>query len=221
MNQIEWHPAFDPEKVPDASYCTLSADIPNSPGCSIPTDTYVDSQNENNVNCDDPAAATEPSISFNTPTTTLLVGRYLMWYLGLDDTDTDDARDLDEIDTASSRTFRVAPRPGRSGALPRSTGAPASRRASRFCWTCLCVAEPKNVRFGSGCIPRSRRGGAAASTQRRIRLRKTSAVPIPNHAAQLEAAIKNAIIANDSGRRYRWHAARGDAVPDLHLLDAA
>ena len=27
MNQIEWHPAFDPEKVPDASYCTFSADI--------------------------------------------------------------------------------------------------------------------------------------------------------------------------------------------------
>ncbi len=28
MTHIEWHPAFDLEKVPDASYCSISADFP-------------------------------------------------------------------------------------------------------------------------------------------------------------------------------------------------
>ena len=50
MNQIEWHPAFDPEKVPDASYCTLSTDITEFAGVLDGDYTYIDSQNRNNVN---------------------------------------------------------------------------------------------------------------------------------------------------------------------------
>ena len=73
MNQIEWHPAFDPEKVPDASYCTVSADITEFAGVLDPDHTYVDSQNRNNVNCDTPARGNRTVYFVQHPTT--LIGR--------------------------------------------------------------------------------------------------------------------------------------------------
>ena len=52
MNHIEWHPAFDPEKVPDASYCQTTGDF--SPGSLDPDIVYSVGLTVNNADCDSP-----------------------------------------------------------------------------------------------------------------------------------------------------------------------
>jgi hypothetical protein len=188
MNQIEWHPAFDPEKVPDASYCTLSADITEFAGVLDPDHTYVDTQDRNNVNCDSPARGNRTVYFVQHPKDTLWSGRYLMWYLGLDETDSDDAAILNEIDNA------VADVEG----CTQSGGAAAfadKYRRTRFEATkqvlldLLCVAEPKNVRFGSAAFREA--DDAAGVDPNGGFISEDLGRSNPNHAAQLESSIAN------------------------------
>jgi type IV pilus assembly protein PilY1 len=196
MNNIEWHPAFDPEKVPDATYCTLSTDIPEGGGVLDPDATYVDWRNRDNVNCDSPARGNRTVYFVKDPTETYWSGRYLMWYLGLDETDPADQAILDEIDTAVANVpgCTVA---GGSGAFANKYRRTLFQASKQVLLDLLCIAEPKNVRFGlagfrdpldaGGVDPN---GGYVSADLDRDN---------PNHAAELESAIKNAIIAKDSG----------------------
>ncbi len=69
--------------------------------------TYSDTQNRTNVNCDTPARGNRTVYFPQHPDTTYWSGRYLMWYLGLDEDDPDDEAILDEIETAVADTFEV------------------------------------------------------------------------------------------------------------------
>ena len=196
MNNIEWHPAFDPEKVPDASYCTVSADISEGAGVLDPDATYVDWKDRDDVNCDTPARGNRTVYFVKEPTETYWSGRYLMWYLGLDETDPVDQGILDEIDTAVANVpgCTVA---GGSGAFADKYRRTLFQASKQVLLDLLCLAEPKNVRFGlarfrdpldaGGVDPN---GGYVNADLDRDN---------PNHAAELESAIKNAIIAKDSG----------------------
>ena len=59
MAQIEWHAEFDPDKVPDASYCTVSSDLESELGLASPNldpnTTYELTSDENDIECDTPA----------------------------------------------------------------------------------------------------------------------------------------------------------------------
>jgi len=188
MNQIEWHPAFDPDQVPDASYCTLSGDVPDFGGVLDPDYTYIDAQNWNNVNCDSPVRGNRTVYFVQHPLDTLWYGRYLMWYLGLDETDTDDAAILDDIDNA------VADVDGCTQAGGSAFFAEMYRR-TRFEATkqvlldLLCIAEPKNVRFGSAAFREA--DDAAGVDPNGGFILADLGRSNPNHAAELESSIKN------------------------------
>ncbi len=100
MNHIEWHPAFDPEKVPDASYCQTTGDF--SPGSLDPDLVYSVGTTVSNADCDSPSRGNRDVYGVRNPKPTYWSGRYLMWYLGLDENDTDDKAILDEIDAAKA-----------------------------------------------------------------------------------------------------------------------
>ncbi len=188
MNQIEWHPAFDPEKVPDASYCTVSSDITEFGGVLDPDYTYVDSQNRNNVDCDTPARGNRTVYFVQHPDDTLWYGRYLMWYLGLDESDPDDAAILDEIDTAKANVSGCT-QAGASKFFAEKYRRTRFEASKQVLLDLLCVAETKNVRFGQAefRVPADvgnvdPNGGFIASDLGRAN---------PNHASELESAIKN------------------------------
>ncbi len=194
MNQIEWHPAFDPEKVPDASYCTFSDEIPEFGGVLDPDHTYVDDKNRNNVECDAPSRGSRTVYFVKAPVHTYWSGRYLMWYLGLDETDPDDAAILDEIDNAVANVPGCTSAGG-SGAFANKYRRTLFQASKQVLLDLLCVAEPKNVRFGvakfreagdAGLVDPN--GGFVSSDLGRSN---------PSHAAELEAAIKNANIASE------------------------
>ncbi len=186
MNQIEWHPAFDPDKVPDATYCTLSADVPELGGVLDPDHTYIDSQDWNNVNCDTPARGDRTVYFVQHPKDTLWSGRYLMWYLGLDDVT--DAAILDEIDTAEANVEGCTQSGGSSAFadMYRRTRFEASKQVLL---DLLCLAEPKNVRFGSAEFREADDAGGVDPNGGFI----TADLDRDNpwHAADLESAIVN------------------------------
>jgi hypothetical protein len=196
MNQIEWHPAFDPEKVPDASYCTFSIDIPEFGGVLDPDHTYVDSQNRNNVNCDTPARGNRTVYFVQHPDDTLWSGRYLMWYLGLDETDAGDAAILDEIDNAEADVAGCT-QAGASKFFAEKYRRTRFEASKQVLLDLLCVAETKNVRFGAaefrapadvGNVDPN--GGFVSADLGRSN---------PNHAAELESAIKNSVTTPTDG----------------------
>ena len=197
MNQIEWHPAFDPEKVPDASYCTLSADITEFAG-SARSRPYVRRQPEpQQRELRYPRARQPNGLLRPTPQDTLWYGRYLMWYLGLDESDTDDAAILDEIDTAEANVAGCT-QAGASKFLAEKYRRTRFEASKQVLLDLLCVAETKNVRFGqaefrvAADVPChvDPNGGFVASDLGRSN---------PNHAAELESAIKNSVTTPTDG----------------------
>jgi len=135
MNHIEWHPAFDAEKVPDASYCTSSADFG---GALDPDLVYSIGTTVNNVKCASPVRGNRKVYGVRNPKPTYWSGRYLMWYLGLDQGEPGDAAILNEIDTAVANVAGCTQSGARSS-WPRSIDARGSKPASRFCWTCFAL----------------------------------------------------------------------------------
>jgi len=168
MNQIEWHPAFDPDA---ASY-----------GCTdfVNTLQYSFSANESQTHCGNtrtiygPVAGTEWD------------GRYLNWYFS-------DAADawVNEIETAEAEVEGCTQAGGAKfyDEKYRRTRFEATKQVLL---DLLCVAEPKNVRFGLAYY---------REPEDVLSLDPNGAIIVedlgrsnPNHAAELEAAIKNSTL---------------------------
>ena len=196
MNQIEWHPAFDPEQTPDASYCTISSDITEFAGVLDEDYTYVDTQPRNNVNCDTPARGNRTVYFPQHPRDTLWSGRYLMWYLGLDEGDATDAAILDEIDTAVADVAGCT-QSGGAAAFANKYRRTRFEATKQVLLDLLCVAEPKNVRFGSAAFREAVDAGGVDPNGGFISedLGRSN----PNHAAQLESSIANETPRNTDG----------------------
>jgi type IV pilus assembly protein PilY1 len=184
MHQIEWHPAFDPEKTPDASYCTSSSDLG---GALDPDEVYEISGDMNNVKCDSPVRGNRTVYGPHDPT--LWSGRYLMWYLGLENA----SPVLDAIENAVADVEGCTQAGGAKffDEKYRRTRLEASKQVLL---DLLCVAEPKNVRFSLAYYRETEdagdedpNGGFLVEDLGRSN---------PSHAAELEAAIKN-VDAND------------------------
>ena len=113
-----------------------------------------------------------------------------MWYLGLDESDTDDAAILDEIDNAEADVAGCT-QAGASKFFSEKYRRTRFEASKQVLLDLLCVAETKNVRFGQAEFrvpadvdvpPVDPNGGFIASDLGRSN---------PNHAAELETAIKN------------------------------
>ncbi len=194
MAQIEWHPEFDPDKVPDAGYCTVSSDLESALSLASPNldpnTTYRLTSDENNIECDTPARSRRTVYGPLNPT--FWDGRYMMWYLGLDENDATEGRILDEIENAVAKVVgcTVAGGAGPFAEKYRRTRFEATKQVLL---DLLCVAETKNVRFGTAAFREvsplvaggDPNGGFVSEDLGRSN---------PNHAAQLEASIKNETI---------------------------
>jgi len=172
MLNIEWHPAFDSEA---ASY-----------GCSHWNNdqVYEFNSDQNGVsecgNVRDIYAPESP---------TLWDGRYLNWYFS-DEADPY----INEIETAKANVEGCT-QAGSSKFFAEKYRRTRFEASKQVLLDLLCVAETKNVRFGlanfrsaadaSGKDPN---GGYVLEDLGRSN---------PNHAAELEAAIKNAVVADE------------------------
>ena len=182
MNHIEWHPAFDSSKAPDASYCTNSADFG---GDLDPDKVYEVASTLTNVKCASPNRGNRtvwgPSESNAPPM--LWEGRYLMWYLGLENSSS-------VLSTIENAVANVAGCTQAGGAKDFAEKYRRSRleASKQVLLDLLCVAEPKNVRFGLAYYRETEddndedpNGGYVVEDLGRSN---------PNHAAELEAAMK-------------------------------
>ena len=191
MNHIEWHRAFDIEMAPDASYCTNSSDFG---GALDPDLVYSIGATVNDANCDSPARADRKVYGVRNPLPTYWSGRYLMWYLGLDQGDAGDAAILAEIATAKANVAGCT-EAGAAKFLAEKYRRTRFEASKQVLLDLLCVAETKNVRFGSaefrvpadiGSVDPN--GGFLTSDLGRSN---------PNHAAELESSIKTSVTASD------------------------
>jgi type IV pilus assembly protein PilY1 len=172
MNHIEWHPAFDPNA--------------DSYGCDHWNDdqVYEFDADTTETECDNTRKIYAP----NDPT--LWDGRYLNWYFS-DDADAHE----NEINTAKASVEGCTEAGGAQffDDKYRRTRFEASKQVLL---DLLCVAEPKNVRFGLANFREAAdadgedpNGGFVVEDLGRSN---------PNHAAELEAAIKNATVASET-----------------------
>jgi type IV pilus assembly protein PilY1 len=193
MNHIEWHPAFDPEKVPDASYCTSSADFG---GALDPNIDYSIGATVSTANCDTPARGNRKVYGVRNPLPTYWSGRYLTWYLGLDETDFFNDTATTEIYTAVANVAGCT-QAGSSKFFAEKYRRTRFEASKQVLLDLLCVAETKNVRFAqaefrvpadAGLIDPN--GGFVGSDLGRSN---------PNHAAELESAIKNSLTTPTDG----------------------
>jgi hypothetical protein len=173
MNHIEWHPAFDPSD-PSSYAC---ADFDNDTVYSY-----------SGVNVRENHCGSGDRDIFTPQTPTLWDGRYLNWYFGLDASVPAEATILDEIDNdvASVEGCTVAGGAGPFAEKYRRTRFEAQKQVLL---DLLCVAETKNVRFGAAgfrepadALSQDPNGGFIFADLGRSN---------PNHAAELEAGIKN------------------------------
>jgi type IV pilus assembly protein PilY1 len=188
MNHIEWHPDFDPDA---ASYT-----------CTYWTNSQVYEAGDEGWSGDPAVTVPDPvpagcvdTRTIYTPEggDTLWDGRYLNWYYS----DDVPAETLVEIETAVANVEGCTQAGGAKffDEKYRRTRFEASKQVLL---DLLCVAEPKNVRFGvaqfreaadSAVPPEDPNGGFIASDLGRSN---------QNHAAELEAAIKNATVADET-----------------------
>jgi hypothetical protein len=166
MNQIEWHPAFDPDVVPagcanwnDSLDYTFTSTAKNASFCGNVRDIFAP----------------------NNPT--LWSGRYLNWYFS-------DAADpyVTEINTAKATPAgcNSAGSGVRFVSKYRRTRADAARQVIL---DVLCLSEPRGLRFG---LARFRAAADAASEDPNGGYISVAVNdPSPAHAANLEAAVGN------------------------------
>jgi len=168
MNQIEWHPAFDPNA---ASY-----------GCAAFNNAlqYSYSSDTNETHCGNTRTIYGPVAN------TQWDGRYLNWYFS-DDADPY----VNEIDTAQAEVEGCTQAGGAKffDDKYRRTRLEATKQVLL---DLLCVAEPKNVRFGLAYYRQP--GDALAVDPNGAFVRSDLGRSNPSHAAELEAAIKNATL---------------------------
>jgi hypothetical protein len=189
MNHIEWHPDFNPDFDPDNDpagdvdtvYCTESADFG---GVLDPEMEYIVTGDMTNVSCDTPSQNTRTVYGPENPT--YWSGRYLMWYLGLDTSVTAEGDILVEIDTKVA-DVEGCTQAGGSGAYAEMYRRTRFEATKQVLLDLLCLAEPKNVRFGSAAFRDADdalgvdpNGGYISEDLGRSN---------PNHAAELEASL--------------------------------
>lgn len=171
MNQIEWHPDFDPEADP-ASY-----------GCAeFDNDTeYAFTSSASETHC---GSGNRTIYAPNNPT--YWSGRYLNWYFGLDNGS--DADVLDEIKNAKANVAGCT-QAGSSKFFADKYRRTRFEASKQVLLDLLCVAETKNVRFGLATYrdPDDASGEDPNGAKIVADLGRSN----PNHAAELEAEIKN------------------------------
>jgi type IV pilus assembly protein PilY1 len=184
MGHIEWHPAFDQTSVPT---CAAFTDGTNYIAEDLALTYGFPNADEFTVTeCGNTRKIYDPAKNDAKIDEALWWGRYLNWYFS-------DAADpyVNEIETALS-----------TGAGCKGQEFPDLYRRTRFqaskqvLLDTLCVAESKNVRFGLATFREAAdpatedpNGGFIVSDLGRSN---------PNHAAELEAAIKLSLSNDDS-----------------------
>jgi type IV pilus assembly protein PilY1 len=185
MNHIEWHPAFDPNADPATFGC---ADFDNSTVYTYTADTI-----ENHCGSGD-RTIYGPS---NSPpgTGALWDGRYLNWYFGLDAAVEPGKSIINQIKTAKA-DVEGCTQAGGGKFYNRKYRRTRFETSKQVLLDLLCLAEPKNVRFGlanfraaADALSEDPNGGYISEDLGRSN---------PNHAAELEASINNAAIADET-----------------------
>jgi type IV pilus assembly protein PilY1 len=185
MNHIEWHPAFDPNADPATFGC---ADFDNATVYDYTADIEEDHCGSGLRKIYGPA---------NSPpgTPAHWDGRYLNWFFGLDQTVEPDKTILNEIKTDKANVEGCTQAGGAKfyDDKYRRTRFEVSKQVLI---DLLCLAEPKNVRFAlanfrsaADALGEDPNGGFISEDLGRAN---------PNHAAELEASIKNAVIADET-----------------------
>lgn len=181
MNGIERHPAFDPTADPTTYGC---AAFDNST-----VYTYTSDAVENHC-----GSGNRTIYAPNNPT--YWDGRYLNWYFGLNKNDSTDSAILNDIATATAQVEGCTQAGGASQFADkyRRTKFQASKQVLL---DLLCVAESKNVRFGLATFrePADVNGVDPNGGMVTVDLGRSN----PNHAAELEAAIKNSTTISTDG----------------------
>ena len=193
MNHIEWHPAFDIEKVPDASYCASSSDFG---GALDPNMVYSIGTTMSNVKCNSPSRGWRKVYGVRNPLPTYWSGRYLMWYLGLDQTDPGDAAILNQIATDVANVAGCT-QSGSSKFFAEKYRRTRFEASKQVLLDLLCVAETKNVRFAQAefRIPADVGGVDPNGGFLGADLGRSN----PNHAAELESRIKTSVTTPSDG----------------------
>ncbi|MBW1689053.1 MAG: hypothetical protein JRS35_28865, partial [Deltaproteobacteria bacterium] len=172
MNHIEWHPAFDPNA---GAY-----------GCNF----WDNSQVYPGTGANETQCGNTRKIYAPVGADTIWDGRYLNWYFS-DDADAYE----NEIQTAKANVEGCTQAGGAKffDDKYRRTRFEASKQVLM---DLLCVAEPKNVRFG---LAQFREAADAASEDPNGGfVSEDLGRSNPNHAAQLEEASKNSTLADET-----------------------
>ena len=185
MNQIEWHPAFDPDAPSTCAAFDPTVDYEEGSTATFgayPGDTKGEGPGGTETWCGNTRKIFK---STDSGVTMLYDGRYLNWYFS-------DAADpyITQIETAKASVVGCNQASGAKKymELYRRTRNQASRHVLV---DILCLAEPKNIRFGMAKFRSNAtdpNGGYVAIEVSRNQ---------PTHAANMEAAIN--VLKND-----RW-----------------
>src|SRR6185436_5844929 len=169
MNQIEWHPSYDPTQTPSCTQWNNST-----------TYTFT-SDDKDLVYCAATGAHKRTIYAPNNPT--YWDGRYLNWYFSLPD----NSPILTQIETSNVTPAGCngAGSSTRFVAQYRRTRADAARQV--FLDT-LCLAEPRNIRFGLAEFRNNSTDPNGAYVSVAIEN------PSPAHASDTEAHVGNASI---------------------------
>jgi hypothetical protein len=184
MNQIEWHPAFDPDA---ASTCAAFS----------PTSDYAEGSNAT-------VGAYPGDIGSNTETwcgntrkifksqdsgvTIMYDGRYLNWYFS-------DAADPYITQMETAKASQVGCNQAGGGVKYMELYRRTRNEAARHVLTdVLCLAEPKNIRFGMAQFRSPADAGSEDPNGGYVSIAIDRNQP--THAANMEAAIK--VLKNDS-----------------------
>lgn len=170
MNQIEWHPEFDPTATPTCAHWDNDT-IYSAPGDLGNTETACSPSRTRTI--------------FRPVNPTSWSGRYLNWYFS-------PAADpyIAEIETAEVTTAgcNTAGSSNRFVDLYRRTRADAAKQVFL---DVLCVAEPRNIRFGLAEFREAEDAPAPSEDPNGGYLSVAIDDNTPAHAADLEASIGN------------------------------
>jgi type IV pilus assembly protein PilY1 len=185
MNEIEWHPDFDPEATPACSFWD------NTKAYTVAGGTLVGglltltvpsgSQTLGLVQTADTDCHHTRTI-YN-PTSATYSGRYLNWYFGLDNADPA----LTEIATAI-HTFATCSQPSCTGCYNKYRRT-RNQMSKAVLFDVLCQAEPTGVRFGHAFYRAAANSPADDPNGGWVGLQVDH--PTPGHASNLEASVKN------------------------------
>ncbi|MHC4504809.1 MAG: pilus assembly protein, partial [Planctomycetota bacterium] len=183
MSHIEWHPAFDPKQGKygcDGGGNNCCEDF--DPNTDYEYNASGDDTSTTETHCGNTRTIYYPQAP------TLWDGRYLNWYFS-DEADASEA----EIETAVADIIGCTNAADKFVEKYRRTRQEASKQVVI---DLLCLAEPKNVRFGYAEFRQAEdvdtedpNGGFIVADPGRSN---------PNHAVELESSIKNAAIASET-----------------------